>query len=515
MPTQSEIQEKLNKARTEFVYFIKFLYPEYQLTPFHKYLIQNLQDLIDGKLTRLAISLPPRHGKSFLCSKFLPLFLQMRNPKGNVLGASYSADFSRDEFGKKLRRIYAENESKLNLIFPDSHLDQNSQDGNFLYFKEGGMIYYSSWQGGFTGRSASNAIVIDDVLKNSSEAKSQKILDEQWDWFFSTAMSRLETPKVPILILHTRWSEQDLIGRIVSNNLKGWKYINIPALCTEKDGDMFGRKYEDPLWANKIDKEYLLAQREGNPYQFSALYQGNPVTKDGNLIKDYYFNYYTEIPKLDPKIKEKSYRFSTWDTASKDNDSSCYSVRIDWEIRLDEDRNLSLYALDLYRSKPDINELVTIARDKWNQGFTPVIEEANSGVQLIQILAKEYTLNGLIRISPTGKKIEKLHTCLGFFNDYKVYLPSDTPWVSSFLSELQAFPYGTHDDQVDALRIALQACLFHLKDLIKACKRKYQKSLFGDRKNVSFKNTYDKELYGVVGKRPMTKTRERFKGIYN
>lgn len=491
--------EMLHLARTKLGYFISYIEPTYQFTPFHKYLIQNLQDLIDGKQKRLAISLPPRHGKSFLCSKFFPLFLMMRNPEGNVLGASYSADFSRDEFGKKLRAIYKKNEAKLKLLFPGATLNQNSQDGNFLYFDQGGMIYYSSWQGGFTGRSASNAIVIDDVLKNSAEAKSNKILEEQWDWFYSTALSRLETPDVPVLILHTRWSEQDLIGRIYSKKLKGWKYINIPALCDDPDNDLFGRELDEPLWPSKIDFEFLDSQREGNPYQFSALYQGNPVTKDGNIVKDYYFKYYEYLPPVDRQAKEKTYRFSTWDTASKDNELSCFSVKMEWELRIHPEKDsLELYLLDLYKGKPDITELVDLARSSWRKGFTPVIEEANSGVQLIQVLAKESKLKGLMTISPAGKKIEKLVKSLGYFNDHEVYLPSNTYWLNDFLSELQAFPYGSKDDQVDAFRIALQACLFNLRDLKKACKNKYKKPTFTDGHSLGFTNAPLENKYGKL-----------------
>ena len=492
-------QQLIEAARHKFGYFIRFVKPDYVLTPFHVYLINHLQAMIDGKITKLALSVPPRHGKSELCSRLFPLYLQLRNPQNNVLAASYSTDFSRDEFGKKVRRLWRARRPKLNLLFPDAAIDDSSQDGNLINFKQGGCIQYSSWEGGMTGKGATNALVIDDIIKNSKVAKSAKILDEQWDWFWTTAMSRREhdvNPElIPVLLLHTRWAEHDLIGRV--KDLPGWTYINLPALCDDPRNDPFGREFDEPLWKDKINFEYLDAIRTASPKNFHALYQGQPRTEGGNMIKGHLFERYDVLPKLDNTVKEMAYRFSSWDTACKDDISSNFSVRIDWELRkTPHDPELRLYALDLYRGKPDIIDLVDNARAAWKRGFAPVIEEASSGVQLVQILARHPEGRGILRIPKQGDKEEKMKKCMGFFNDHRIFLPEGASWVSTFVDELEEFPFGQFDDQLDSFRVALQAVLFYRQELLKVCKRRSQRTRLEQSKFVSL-NGYS-QYYGEV-----------------
>ena len=492
----NEFEEMAEKIRSQFLYFVVFMNPQYILTPFHRKLIGEIQKLIDGKLTRLAISMPPGHGKSELCSRLLPFYLTLRNPQGKTLAASYGADFGNREFGKPVRKMYDRSKEKLKLIFPDAEIDMKSMNGNYIETTAGGSITYDGWKGGFTGKRATNLFVIDDVIKSSAEARSTKILDEIYDWYYSTALSRLLHDDVPMLMLMTRWSENDLIGRVAAPSPEEWTYINVPVFAVEDDPtkDFIGRQKGEILWEERFTRKYL-AEQQKNPYQFSALYQGNPVVDSGNLIPDYHFQEYDKLPKLDRHSGEKAYRFSSWDTGEKDKPDSDPSVRIDWELRIDGMGEMDLYLLDLYMGKPNINELFNLARKKWKEGFAPVIEEASSGVQLVQLLAEEGHEKGIIRISPQGNKIEKLVNSLIYFNDSRMYLPANAEWLPKFKAECKAFPYGTHDDQVDAMRLALQAILMHKRDLLKACRKRMGNASMPS--GVSFK-VPKKVTYGIA-----------------
>lgn len=402
-----------------------------------------LADLEQGKRQRLLVSMPPRHGKSQLISHWFPLWLLARKPSRRIMLASYEADFAA-HWGRKVRNLVVEHGEELGL-----QLEGSSMAAYRWELVTGGGMLAVGAGGPITGRGA-DALIIDDPIKNDEDASSETMREKLWDWFWSTAFPRLE-PGGFMVIVATRWHQDDLIGRLERQGISGeslpWDVIRLPALA--EDGDALGRKIDDPLWPERYGTEALADIRRGmSPYHFSALYQQRPTPEEGGAVKRRWWKYY-QIPPTDFDQVIQS-----WDLAFKDAKKSDFTVGQVWGRK-----GAEFYLLHQVRDRMNAAEVIAAARNMTRQypkAVAKLIEDRANGPAVIAMLHRE--IMGIIPVKVKASKDARLQAVIPLIEAGNVYLPhpeTPAPWVTDFVEECAAFPHGTNDDQMDAAVHAL------------------------------------------------------------
>jgi hypothetical protein len=279
---------------------------------------ETILDLVTGELARegfrgVCISMPPRHGKSETVSHYLPAWYLGRWPQKHVALASYEADFAAT-WGRKAREALEEIGPQWFGVKVDQR-QSSARDWRVQPWRGrpkasgyGGMIT-TGIGGPLTGRGA-DLLIVDDPVKNALEAHSRVRRQATWDWFTSTAMTRLEPGGVAIVVA-TRWHEDDLTGRLLaSDEGDRWLSINLPALC-DRDTDLLHREIGQALWPQRWPEDHLqLTRRQLGSYVWAALYQGRPAEREGGFFETDWL----PIVKDRPAPSVRAVR--AWDTAA-------------------------------------------------------------------------------------------------------------------------------------------------------------------------------------------------------
>lgn len=428
--------------------------------------------------SRLIIEVPPRHGKSELISRHTPAWFLGCFPHKRVLLATYESDFAA-QWGRRNRDLLEEHGEGLYGI----RVDQASRAANRwdLERNEGGMGT-AGIGGPLTGKGA-DLLIIDDPVKNAEEAQSDTIRQKHWDWWQSTASTRLH-PGAVVIILMTRWHEDDLAGRLLAQHEddaddigEPWTEVRLPALAEE--GDPLGRDIGEALWPERFDADWLTRKRyEIGDYWFNALYQGRPAALEGAILKLAYWSYYDagmlEALKMGGEWRGPIFKriWQSWDTALKEKTTSDYAVGQLWGQDLGE-----RYLLRQTRQRMGLGDTIQAVRDmtSWAQqhfgrlGHHSVfVENAANGPEVLTTLRRE--LGTLIPVNQDRDKVARAWAVEPLIRAGSVFVPgartmgpngftpdtSRTPaWVQGLLTECAAFPNVTNDDQVDALTQAL------------------------------------------------------------
>lgn len=275
----------LNLAKNTLSGYIKAQDPGYifSKTGFHQTLCDLIQDKVARGNARLAISMPPRHGKSTIISRYLTEFYFGHNPAHEVMTVSYSADLASD-FGSETRQSMTSDKYKY--LFPNSVSTGKGVAGGKWGTKAGGKFRGVGIGGAITGFGA-NLMQIDDVVKNRATAHSPAFKKMIREFFGSTLFSRV-LPGGSVIILMTRWTSDDLIGLVVQE--LGWEYLNLPAIAGSNDP--LGRKSGEALFPEFYPVDRLMEIKKScNPIEdWECVYQGNPpdsVTPDYKLLVDH------------------------------------------------------------------------------------------------------------------------------------------------------------------------------------------------------------------------------------
>jgi predicted phage terminase large subunit-like protein len=421
-----------------------------------------LMDVSSGKIKRLIVTMPPRHGKSERVSKKFPAWHIGRNPGDDIILASYALSLSRDN-NRIARDTFIERAG----IF--GHKIAKDRQSAESWGADGyrGAVNAAGVGGPITGKGARIAI-IDDPLKNAEEANSEVIRETVWSWYQSTLYTRL-TPDGRIIVVMTRWHEDDLVGRLLAKEKreidegthKGekWTVINFPAIAESED--FLGRKEGEPLWPEFGFDENRLDQIKSDvgSYVFNALYQQRPSAAGGTIFKREYFRYFREeLIGNQPYIivGEKRYRkhelwaFQTVDTANSEKTINDPFVVSTWYVT--PSRDLLLY--DVYRTHitgPDQKPLMRSQLNRYRPRFQ-AIEDKTFGTNLIQECKREG-----MTIRPVKVDKDKVTRSLVIAARYEVgmvYHREDAQWLTDYEDELLSFPRGKHDDQVDTASMA-------------------------------------------------------------
>jgi predicted phage terminase large subunit-like protein len=406
-------------------------------------LSKKLAALERREIRRLMVSMPPRYGKSFLVNTYFPLWWLTLHPFDRIILAGYGETFAR-KWGGDVRDLIIEHSEELNLV-----IDRESTAADDWNLTRGGGMLCVGVGGALMGRGA-NVLIIDDPIKNDLEANSQTYRDRLWDWWQASASTRLE-PNGVVVIVATRWHEDDLLGRIERDHAEDWEIVKIPAIA-EAD-DILGRYEGEPLWPERFtgpDSPVEIKKRS-SPYWFSAMFQQRPSPPGGGLLgRDDWQFYHTKPARFDQMIQ-------AWDFALKDKATSDYTVGQVWGRA-----GADLYLIEQIRGHLD---LATIERHmkswtiKYQQATAKIFEDTALGPAVKQRLQHE--VPGIIPIPVKGtSKRSRAENVIPYLQGHNLYLPerqdgSKERWVWDFIEECAQFPRATHDDQVDALGYAV------------------------------------------------------------
>jgi len=406
---------------------------------------------------RLMVSMPPRHGKSLLIDIWFPLYLLSWNPQCQIILCSYEADFAA-EWGMQVRDKVRELGEVLNL-----QLDERIASRDNWKLTTGGGMRTAGAGGPITGKGA-NVLIIDDPVKNEEEASSKIMRDKMYNWWQTTALTRIE-PNGCCILVGTRWHQDDLLGRLEAESDSGeglsWDILKLPAEAEKIDA--LNREPGEWLWPARFTPQKYEEMKKGmSPFAWSALYQQRPTPESGGGIDRRWWKYYTpdDLPDSFDQV------IQSWDLALTDKQSSDFNVGQVWGRR-----GADFYLLAQFRERCDIIRVIhqiKTFQKRYPKAVAKLVEESASGPALIQSL--RHSVPGLIPIPAkslgkgTIRKEVLLKAVAPAIEAGGAYLPRNFDgtfpfWVKEYIEEFAQFPKGVNDDQVDCTTQALNYML--------------------------------------------------------
>lgn len=411
-------------ARASLLAFTEQTNPAYKRAGHHERIAAALEAVEAGVIDRLMIFMPPRHGKSELASRRFPAWFLGRNPALQLIAASYNSDLAMD-FGRDVRNIVGSEDFAA--IFPGVGLSEDSKAANRMNTNLGGSYIAAGVGTAVTGRGAHVAL-IDDPFKDRAEADSELRRELVWRWYQSTLYTRL-MPGGAIVLIQTRWHEDDLAGRLLASSGDDWEVLELPAI------DAAG----DALWPQWYDLGALERIKANiGPREWSALYQQRPQPDDGTFFQRAWFKEWTELPK-------HLRLYGTSDYAVTDGGGDWTSHHV-WGVDADD----NLYRIDGWKGQTPADQWIEakldlVAKHKpfaWF-GEAGVIQKAVEPMLLKRMRERKVRCRlewiPSIHDKPTRARGFQARASMG-----KVFFEPGAD-----LSEFLVFPAGKHDDEVD------------------------------------------------------------------
>jgi len=442
----------------------------FEATPQAIVLCQIMEKVERGELKRVAVSIGPQLGKSEIISRRFPAWCAGRNPYRNMILGTYNQTFA-EEFGADVRRSI---ESPLHqAVFPDHRLVKGALD--LLITTKGGKTAFVGVGGSGTGKPA-DFFVVDDPIRSDDDAQSQLYRDRIWKWFNSVVFTRLHS-KSSVVVVHTRWHEDDLIGRLCDPNhpernkeYKGiadnWTYINLPAVVedpelAERLGlklevptdprviEQFGAKPMSALWPERKGLEFLAEAKRMDPRTFQALYMGSPTREDGEYFKsDWIVEYDQE------ELPDNLVIYGASDHAVSTKQSNDYTVL--GCVGVDAHDNIWILpdlVWDRMQTDRTVEELLTQFKVHQPQLWWMESENISKafGPFLHKRMIDERIYVTIDPVTVSKDKATRARAIQGRMSMKKVRFPRFAPWYQDARKQLLRFPHGANDDFVDWL----------------------------------------------------------------
>jgi predicted phage terminase large subunit-like protein len=506
--TKSDFERELLErqlAKTSLVEFIKRFEPNYQAGWVHEDICRRLKKFMlaiqDGRSPRLMLFMPPRHGKSLIASHNFPAWMLGHMPDMEIIAASYGSSLPMG-FSRKVRGLLREKRYKV--LFQETILDRLNENVEGWKTTKGGGYIPAGVGGGITGKGA-HCFIVDDPVKDAEEADSEQIRQTTWDWWGSTAYTRL-APNAGVLVIQTRWHDDDLSGRMIMQMKEGlkeaqelkdmwvsngvdddevdrryeqalreidqWEIIEYPALATtdeylNMDGTVtenpkekkskFLRNKGDALHPDRFDYTRLMKiKRSLQPRHWSALYQQNPVPEEGMFFTKGMFRY-----EMTPRFEEMPIVLF-WDLAIGLKQQNDYTVGVAGAL----DQYDRIHVLEMVRGKWDTHGIAENMLSFYAKYKAMSVGNIQMGIEsgsiqmaimphLNKLMEAERIYPSMIpedQARPINDKMARARPLQGRMMQGRVVFPPpiDNPWVLDLQHELLRFPGGVHDDIVDA-----------------------------------------------------------------
>jgi len=490
-------------ARTNYLAYTNFIDTNFEHPKHIRFLCEKLQQVESGEIKKLVIILPFRHGKSEATSGKFPAYCIGKKPKRVVMLGSNTATLA-ETFSVQNRDTIDENQ-RWPMVFPNVRLNsKNSGRGKWGVVGQRESLIAAGVGGSIIGLGCW-LLLLDDIVKNYSDAISDTVQEAIWQWYTMTARTRL-TPDGRVIVIGTRWAENDFIGRLLaSDEGKDFTILHLPAFSygSEEDyvkdypnledrakvinaipktafPDALGRPKGEPLWPERWDKAYLEKQRLIMGHDFESAYQGNPSAPQGRKFQTAWFRGITPLVlshlKMTKRAQIRSYDLA-WSSAQRAN----YTVGLKATLYKLEEQDFNTISDDYVRQYLDIIKLPPVIlviedilrfKKEWDDAGEDIVKQAIEDGEKYHILVEavasqsvgikslkrdrrlwKHTLKGVYKF--VDKEINaKYALALGGQGICFIQYPTSStppPWEKDLLDELGNFPNGKDDDQVDAL----------------------------------------------------------------
>jgi predicted phage terminase large subunit-like protein len=372
-------------------------------------------------------------------------------PDKKVLMVSHTGDLAVD-FGRKVRNIIAD--PKYASVFPGISLAQDSKSAGRWSTNRGGEYYACGVGAALAGRGADLLLVDDPHSEQDLLAGNFEELEKTYQWFAFGARTRLMSGG-RIAVVHTRWHQDDLIGHLVkdgANNPKADQYevFEFPAMLETASG-------LKALWPEKFDLEALERTKASMPaYQWNAQYMQNPTGEQGAIIQRDWWR-----PWKKDSAPQCEYLIMVLDAAAEKNNRADYTALLTFGVFSDDELTKGephIILLNAIKVRVEFPELKDLSIREWKD-WEPdsfIVEKKSSGTPLYQELRRlgipvqEFTPH-----RGTGDKVARINAVADVIRSGMVWYPEGRRWAEDVIEECVAFPFGSNDDQVDCVSMAL------------------------------------------------------------
>jgi len=460
-------------ARKGLMAFTQYTYPEYKADPVHHLIASKLDDVRMGLIRRLMIFAPPQHGKSELTSVRFPALCLGDRPNDPIVLSSYGASLAESKsrqaravvesieysrlFGRYASRNLPPVETRSDSRAVDNWLLNTPYRGGMLAVGVGGPV---TGHGGLFG-------LIDDPHENWEQAQSRTYRERVWDWYRATFRTRIWEGGAIVLIM-TRWHENDLAGMLLAEQADEWTVLRLPALAEtqeERDAnnlylglpigqpDPLGREAGEALSPSRFSKEELLRiKRDIGIMAWTSEYQGVPRSAEGNRFKRAWFEIVDSAP-----IHAKRIRY--WDKAgtaySNGNGKSAATAGV--LIAMTDDG--MIYIEDVVRGwysalerERVIKQTAELDAMKYGAGKVRIFieqEPGSGGKESAEATIRNLAGHSVYADRPTGDKDTRLEPFAAQTEAGNVKLVRGG-WNHDYIEEMVAIPNGMYRDQADA-----------------------------------------------------------------
>jgi predicted phage terminase large subunit-like protein len=488
-------------ARRRLLSFIQYFNPNYDVGWCHELLARKLEKFVDDcankRSPRLMVTFPPRHGKSEQTSRKLPAFIFGHYPWMEIILASYGISLA-EGFSKHVIQILKD--ERYQQLFPKTALHPDDQAMSGWRTTAGGGLKPAGVGVGVTGMGA-HCLIIDDPFKDRQDADSDTIREKTWDWFTDVAMTRL-APGGGILIINTRWHDDDLSGRLLameadpesSEYVDKWDLVNFAAIAEDdeyltlddhlvneyQEGAKMMRKAGDALHAARYPLDLLLRIKAMmHPRSWNALYQQKPVPDDGEYFcRDQMIEYDPAHGKADGQA------YIACDFAISEKASADWTV-LAVGLHMPND---TVHVDDIIRFRSGdafriVDTLLTVfQRYKANNPVLGV-EDGQIWKSISALFFAEARRRGIYPtvelLRPLTDKQARARPLQGRMQMHMVTFQRGAAWLDKTTEELLRFPTGIHDDIVDALAWMMQLVVTKSAPMPLALRRRSKSQWFG------------------------------------
>ncbi|NUW45553.1 phage terminase large subunit [Nonomuraea rhodomycinica] len=431
-------------------------------TPALDVIDRHLVALADRDIDRLMVFMPPQEGKSVRVSHRFVEWLLTTDPDLRVAIVSYADEMAR-RWGSDIKLDAQSFDGTDGSVDLGLRLRADSRAaGRWQIDGRKGGVYCVGVAGALTGKPV-DVMVIDDPIKDLEQAQSAVYRERAWRFWQAVAVPRLG-PGSRVVLVQTRWHENDLAGRLLEQDPDRWKVVSIPALA-ESDEDPLGRAPGEAMRSARGARDWAKIRKDVGEYVWAALYQQRPAPADGGLFKRSGLRHWTrgadERLLLDGRVVDlrDCWRFLTVDLAASTKTSADYTVAAVWAIGVDGD----LIMLDGIRERMDPAghwPAVRALRERWSAdvvfvesrmfGTTLVYEAGRDGVPVQELHADT---DKVTRALPATARADS----------GRLWFPPETafPQFADWRDELLAFPNAAHDDVVDVVAYAARVAGAH------------------------------------------------------